>query len=477
MADELKVADQIELGNELLISGFLRNINRSSFDIAPLIYNLCILYRLGSAQHLWTVDQSTLQQMKNCQDGERVKSPTFEIEGMQWQLVICPNGYSEENEGSCDLFIKSVYMPSSWKHVEVTYRFQCLETMAEYVMYAELRKGQMCGWSRNSMLFSEIEPLNFLSFSINLTIQRIVLKEADRVLFERDNVATDQRVEWKIDGERLQILKTGHEGRCLCSNMYGGMYCLTLSRKENDIHLGLHALAMPRGKSELKLSWTARMIAKGDDFKKMWKMNKSSKKFKRGELARGVSGGHLPFSVEPRRMQFIMQCDSLILKVHIKCDSARDYKRDQLIIDYWTKMRMKQDGDERKVSGAKSKKIPSLHDRVDSMESTIKNLESAMITMAEDMAALNQTIMKLQADHVSDEYLCDEDTERMKFKKWMENKVKLPQYFELLIDNGFEDMYSVTNITMEHLREIGIDKMGHRLKLMKSIAALKAVDE
>ena len=284
MADELKVAHQIELENEFLISGFLRALNRScqsSFDIAPLIYNLCVLYRLGSAQHLWTVDQSTLQQMKSCQNGERVKSPTFEIEGMQWQLVICPNGYSEKNEGSCDLFIKSVYMPSSWKHVEVTYRFQCLETMAEYVMHRELRKGQMCGWSRNSMLFSEIESLNFLSFSINLTIQRIVLKEADRVLFERDNVATDQRVEWKIDGERLQILKTGHEGRCLCSNTYGGMYCLTLSREENDIHLGLHALAMPRGKSELKLSWTARMIVKGDEFKKMWKMNKSSKKFKR----------------------------------------------------------------------------------------------------------------------------------------------------------------------------------------------------
>ena len=54
--------------------------------------------------------------------------------------------------------------------------------------------------------------------------------------------------------------------------------------------------------------------------------------------------------------------------------------------------------------------------------------------------------------------------------------MKLPQYFELLIENGFEDMESMRDITVEHLREMGIDKEGHRLKLMKRVATLRAMD-
>ena len=59
----------------------------------------------------------------------------------------------------------------------------------------------------------------------------------------------------------------------------------------------------------------------------------------------------------------------------------------------------------------------------------------------------------------------------------MEYKLQLPQYFALLIENGIEDLERVRGITMEHLREMGIDKMGQRMKLMKNIATLKAVHE
>ena len=59
----------------------------------------------------------------------------------------------------------------------------------------------------------------------------------------------------------------------------------------------------------------------------------------------------------------------------------------------------------------------------------------------------------------------------------MEDKVNLPQYFELFIENGFGDLKCMRGITMEHLWEMGIDKIGHRMKLMKSIVTLKAVHE
>ena len=200
------------------------------------------------------------------------------------------------------------------------------------------------------MLFSEIGPLNFLSFSINFTIQRIVLKKNDRVFYERDNVSTNQCIEWNIDRERLQILKTGRQEKILWSNLYGGMYCLVLNRTDVGIKCNLMVRALPRGKTNIQLVWTIEMIAEGDDFKKLKKMDKFSQTFKRGELD-AIQIDAVPFSFE--QMQFIIQCDSLIFRVHIKCDSIQYYKRDQLIIDYWTKLRMKQDGDEGKESAVK----------------------------------------------------------------------------------------------------------------------------
>ena len=43
-----------------------------------------------------TVDQSILQQMKNCSNSECFTSPTFEIEGLLWQLEAYPNGDGED---------------------------------------------------------------------------------------------------------------------------------------------------------------------------------------------------------------------------------------------------------------------------------------------------------------------------------------------------------------------------------------------
>ena len=77
-----------------------------------------------------------------------------------------------------------------------------------------------------------------------------------------------------------------------------------------------------------------------------------------------------------------------------------------------------------------------------------------------------------------------EETDELKLKKWMKNEVKLPQYFELLKENGFEDLDGVQDLTENDLREMGVEmhvrhpreKMGHRRKIMKFVAKLKATN-
>ena len=64
----------------------------------------------------------------------------------------------------------------------------------------------------------------------------------------------------------------------------------------------------------------------------------------------------------------------------------------------------------------------------------------------------------------------------MKLKKWMHDVVHLPRYFELLKEDGFDDMESVQDLTDNDLKAIDITKTGHRRKLLRNAAKLRSVN-
>ena len=64
-------------------------------------------------------------------------------------------------------------------------------------------------------------------------------------------------------------------------------------------------------------------------------------------------------------------------------------------------------------------------------------------------------------------------TVRMDLKQWMRDVVKLPHYYQLLREDGFDDLESVQDVTEDDLKEMGIDKTSHRRKIMKFVVKLK----
>ena len=71
----------------------------------------------------------------------------------------------------------------------------------------------------------------------------------------------------------------------------------------------------------------------------------------------------------------------------------------------------------------------------------------------------------------------NEDTkrkkERMKIAEWLANIVRLPQYYEMFMDQGFDDFEIIADITLNDLKEMGIDKIGHRKQILKYATKLK----
>ena len=53
------------------------------------------------------------------------------------------------------------------------------------------------------------------------------------------------------------------------------------------------------------------------------------------------------------------------------------------------------------------------------------------------------------------------------FKAWLEDVVKLPQYYEIFMKQGFGDLESICDLTLDDLKSVGIDKVGHQKKLIK----------
>ena len=65
-----------------------------------------------------------------------------------------------------------------------------------------------------------------------------------------------------------------------------------------------------------------------------------------------------------------------------------------------------------------------------------------------------------------------EQTDREQMRDWLRNKVKLDIYYDILIENGFEDMISISKLNKSLLKEIGITKIGHQQKFLHFVDLL-----
>ena len=55
------------------------------------------------------------------------------------------------------------------------------------------------------------------------------------------------------------------------------------------------------------------------------------------------------------------------------------------------------------------------------------------------------------------------------FEKWYIKYVQLPQYYDCLVEAGYDSKIGISDITDSDLQELGITKKGHRVKILKVI--------
>merc|ERR1712129_15611 len=90
-------------------------------------------------------------------------------------------------------------------------------------------------------------------------------------------------------------------------------------------------------------------------------------------------------------------------------------------------------------------------------------------------AKISKLLKKSASDlYVEEESKMNEQTaERIDVIQWLTNEVKLPQYIDVLLDDGYDSMESIDSISFEDLQIIGVKKHGHKRTIMKYIQLLR----
>eukprot|EP01083_Nonionella_stella_P027018 74299_1 len=108
--------------------------------------------------------------------------------------------------------------------------------------------------------------------------------------------------------------------------------------------------------------------------------------------------------------------------------------------------------------------VQSLEQRVTDIEQRIneeqkENTNDALETLIEQMKVVKQDLQKLST-------IAKTNPKQLELKSWLEMEVGFPQYYDTFMENGIEDLSIASMLTMETIKSIGIDKIGHQMKIL-----------
>ena len=67
----------------------------------------------------------------------------------------------------------------------------------------------------------------------------------------------------------------------------------------------------------------------------------------------------------------------------------------------------------------------------------------------------------------------DMDQKKQKLKLWLKDKVGLPQYFDIFLKNGIDELSTAVLLDKITLKEIGIDKIGHQMRILNELKQIR----
>ena len=124
------------------------------------------------------------------------------------------------------------------------------------------------------------------------------------------------------------------------------------------------------------------------------------------------------------------------------------------------------------VIGDLVKKEKEINQKLDQIMDRIGENDQDEPFNYEDNLCKIETEEKQEIDTNQEQKQDNNSLEFCEFKLWLENVVKLGQYLDVLVENGFDSLYAMTTTNIDQLTQIGIGKIGHAQTIMKHVDSI-----
>lgn len=281
-----------------------------------------------------------------------------------------------------------------------------------------------------------------------------------------------QSIKWEIDKDLLEIMKESHIGKKYESDVFNDIWAIGCCPNGPDmddkgiVFIYLNLCGLPQNISKIKVKWRVRIIETGT-------VDNNIDDFDYNNYGWEWSTKQLMFNEFKKYSTFTIIIDIMIIKEidndgdEIMISTMND------VVNEWTKFVENTNNDrlERELNQYKAKVGVLEHDilnmnlKMDKMMNTINELTSVITKQQQILNNNNNNNNNGIVKH-------NGNTQRDKVYIWLRDVVNLEEYYNLFTENGFDDMEIIKNVTNQHLMEIGIHKIGHRIKIIKHISLL-----
>eukprot|EP01083_Nonionella_stella_P218093 782402_1 len=484
-----------------------------------------------SGKYSWVVDAELLRKMKDAKPAQQFLSNKFKMAGLEWQITAYPQGKSAADKTwrstEFDVVVSQLsHLPNCRMLFRARIGCKELETSETKIPeYGSMEWTDRDGFARYAELKQmtltvEIQILQTYNQTSNET------EYYRHQTFYEQPIKTTQ-LEWHIDETLLQQMKTSPHNKCFESQIFNKMWSLrvipnhitiveeddTDTDEEDDeddneekkqsvpvpdpegqviVYLQLHSLPLHVLLVDVKWSAYCDEVSINTD--------------RTAELSTQHLGETNDFYMDAWNEEDDEDGEKKILKPLLLFDDFK--KQDSFSIDVnvgitqmthrngdkikksdWSKYVLNKPGQipiktENTVQESEqigkdatsidttdnlNERVSQNVERMNEMSAQIKKLEQMIVALNNkedkrnrDMIDMQSKVSKLLGDELKEEM---KDTEKVRL--WLKDEVKLPQYFDLLINDGYDDLEMIADITVDELVKMGVDKSGHRKKIIK----------
>eukprot|EP01083_Nonionella_stella_P050612 134585_1 len=440
----------------------------------------------------WQIqDKNIITQITSSTWKDKFESDVFQIGELNWKIRIRPNGWNDKNKGFCCVLVSLLDMPYAWKYVFCQLHIHCPQT--QNTMIASYSYNKSKNMNRGSYISSfedfkaSLAHADQLTFIITIHIARITLKDNNKILFQMltNKYKTNMRCQWNIDEQMMTNLKSFRRPKGICSDIYHDMWCLRLypngnmNGKEGRLRVVLHLCAFPPNVSQMIVECNIycheanirQTLTSDFDVE-----GRSNCTWDDDVISFADFSKHNTWTVLVD-INVLNQLDADGEKVTMTEDECKEPQNDTH--DITVKQQLE-------IHGSA---IQTLSTTMEQVKNTLDLLSKTVETLSEQIQKLN--VEESKEEHIDLKHVMTEisnikaqmaiaNTQHMQknnrgheqVRDWLQNDVHLEQYYTLFIDNGFEDLESIKTIDMEILKMMKIEKIGHKMKILRCVAKL-----